>query len=52
LDTTGAHGAPLFLEPAGLADGLAPKEQRYGQEGPIRPRERAGVLPDWFPRSA
>jgi hypothetical protein len=21
---------PLFLEPAGLADGLAPKERRYG----------------------
>ena len=30
---------PLFLEPAGLADGLAPKERRYGpgMRCPIRP---------------
>ena len=42
---------PLFREPAELADGLAPKERRYGPDivGPIRPKERLSTPFQRFP---
>src|SRR2546427_382147 len=49
----GLNGASLFLRPAGLAVGLAPKERRYGRvRCPIRPRDGFSTPPLWFPRSA
>jgi len=38
---------PLFLEPAGLAVGLALKELRYGQRSDSPP----GLMSLWFPHS-
>jgi len=63
-DSTQSHGAPLSLRPAGLADGLAPKEQRYPrlgrgirptQLGSPAPRPRSGirhVRPPYPPKAA
>src|SRR5436190_1265089 len=45
------NGIFIFLGPAGLADGLAPKEQRYGPSGPDSPRDDGSTPPHWFPRS-